>query len=620
MLNNERRIHCYTSQQLRRGLAVVAFITMLAACALASAAEGLRGSPALDLHGRAALPFVGLTAKAYEDAATVVVQVATVEELYAAVNNPANAGAAIVLAPGTYALSANGPGGAPRPNGGRLELQPDMSLYGLAGDRSAVVINTAALPVASFNAPFGRTGSIRMGRGSNAVEWLTIIGNPAAAAGIATELAGTPTTQIRVAHVVSGGSSRGVDIRNAGAAMAGRRIEAEIVDNDFSASANAAGTKEAIRIANFVGADGGQIYALMSGNRAHDTDLGCIIANNQSSSAVVDVRSNGDIFEHNGVGCVVAGAINRMGANLTNSNSTAFEAHGTKFVDNTGLPAFGGDGITAFGVDGQTANQSSNNALQIRLWGCTFSGNQNTDFKAFGARAVVGAGIAGTYNTVTIEMHDVTERVYVAATDSLPSEPAGTNKVIVLPVVKTRDVTVAADDSCAANISPSEVDDGSYDPRDGDALALALDPAGPFGLGAHAVRLTATSSRGVTNSASATVSVVDQTPPVITGASVDKPTLGPPNHKMVDVTVNYAAADNCEAVNAALGVTSNEPVNGADDGDTAPDWEVVDAHHVRLRAERSGQGSGRIYTITITAADSHGNASSQMVTVQVPHN
>ena len=74
------------------------------------------------------------------------------------------------------------------------------------------------------------------------------------------------------------------------------------------------------------------------------------------------------------------------------------------------------------------------------------------------------------------------------------------------------------------------------------------------------------------------------------------------------------------AVGAVLGVTSNEPAGGAGDGNTAPDWEVLDAHHVLLRAERSGQGGGRVYTITITAADSHGNASSQAVTVRVPHN
>jgi hypothetical protein len=87
---------------------------------------------------------------------------------------------------------------------------------------------------------------------------------------------------------------------------------------------------------------------------------------------------------------------------------------------------------------------------------------------------------------------------------------------------------------------------------------------------------------------------------------------------MVDVTVNYNSTDNCGADTCALTVTSNEPINGTGDGDTAPDWEIVDSHHVRLRAERAGGGDGRIYTITITCTDSSGNSSSQTVTVTVP--
>jgi hypothetical protein len=68
-----------------------------------------------------------------------------------------------------------------------------------------------------------------------------------------------------------------------------------------------------------------------------------------------------------------------------------------------------------------------------------------------------------------------------------------------------------------------------------------------------------------------------------------------------------------------LSVTSNEPINGTGDGDTAPDWEIVDSHHVRLRAERGDNGSGRIYTITITCTDTDGNSSASTVTVSVPH-
>ena len=144
--------------------------------------------------------------------------------------------------------------------------------------------------------------------------------------------------------------------------------------------------------------------------------------------------------------------------------------------------------------------------------------------------------------------------------------------------------------------------------------------AGPFGLGEHTVRLIATDDRGQTNSAIAIVTVVDQTPPVISDASVDKATLWPPNHQMIDVAVSYAAIDNCGPASTILSVSSNELVNGPGDGNTASDWEVIDAHHVRLRAERSGKGDGRVYMITIAATDSFGNTSSQMVTVLVPHN
>ena len=65
-------------------------------------------------------------------------------------------------------------------------------------------------------------------------------------------------------------------------------------------------------------------------------------------------------------------------------------------------------------------------------------------------------------------------------------------------------------------------------------------------------------------------------------------------------------------------VASSEPVNGLDDGDTAPDWQIVDEHHVLLRAERSGTGTGRIYTIRVTCTDSAGNATVRTVNVTVP--
>ena len=103
--------------------------------------------------------------------------------------------------------------------------------------------------------------------------------------------------------------------------------------------------------------------------------------------------------------------------------------------------------------------------------------------------------------------------------------------------------------------------------------------------------------------------------PVISEVALTPSTLWPPNHEMVDVTVSFDVTNNCAPLETTLSVKSNEPPDSPDQSD----WEVVDANHVRLRAERSGRSGDRIYTITISAKDVDGNVSSRSVTVRVPH-
>jgi uncharacterized protein len=108
--------------------------------------------------------------------------------------------------------------------------------------------------------------------------------------------------------------------------------------------------------------------------------------------------------------------------------------------------------------------------------------------------------------------------------------------------------------------------------------------------------------------------------PTITKVSASRTTLLP-LYLLVPVTVSYTATDTCGPVTSSLSVTSDEPVTGHGQGLaglTSPDWKVIDVNHVRLRAERSARGDGRVYTITIKSTDAAGGASTAQVSVTVP--
>jgi hypothetical protein len=91
------------------------------------------------------------------------------------------------------------------------------------------------------------------------------------------------------------------------------------------------------------------------------------------------------------------------------------------------------------------------------------------------------------------------------------------------------------------------------------------------------------------------------------------------------VSSGISIVDACDAAPAlAVTVTSNEAENGLGDGDTAPDWSVErtagGAFDVWVRAERSGLGSGRNYTIRAVGTDHSGNGAAGGGAVTIPHN
>jgi len=143
-----------------------------------------------------------------------------------------------------------------------------------------------------------------------------------------------------------------------------------------------------------------------------------------------------------------------------------------------------------------------------------------------------------------------------------------------------------------------------------------------FPVGVTTVKWTAKDAS--TNEATAlqTVTIKDTTPPTINSVTASPSSLWPPDHRMVPVTVTVSVSDVCDpkpTCQIVGPVTSNEPDNGLGDGDTAGDWQITGPLAAEVRSERSGTGTGRVYTLTVRCSDASGNTSlPKSVVVNVP--
>lgn len=144
----------------------------------------------------------------------------------------------------------------------------------------------------------------------------------------------------------------------------------------------------------------------------------------------------------------------------------------------------------------------------------------------------------------------------------------------------------------------------------------------PFGE--HAITLQVTDSVGQTATVEVVFVVVDTTPPVIR-LHVTPDVIWPPNHKMVPIHSVVEASDVCspEVVVQLVSVTSSEPDNGTGDGNFPNDIQGVNAGTADVdflvRAERKGNGPGRVYTATYGATDGADNSTEALATIRVPH-
>jgi hypothetical protein len=112
--------------------------------------------------------------------------------------------------------------------------------------------------------------------------------------------------------------------------------------------------------------------------------------------------------------------------------------------------------------------------------------------------------------------------------------------------------------------------------------------------------------------------VGDRTPPTLKVAA-SPAMLWPPNNKLVPVTVAVTVSDDTDP-NPAVTLVS---ITGDDSGNVAKDIAGAalgtDDRSFELRAQRSGSGTGRTYTITYGAKDASGNSTTARTAVTVPH-
>ena len=190
---------------------------------------------------------------------------------------------------------------------------------------------------------------------------------------------------------------------------------------------------------------------------------------------------------------------------------------------------------------------------------------------------------------------------------------------------------------------------GSSDP-DGDPLTFTW--TGPFGTavgatpsvslppGIHTITLTLDDGNGGTDTDTVVITLVEDTTPPMVAVSASPTSLWPPNHKYEGIPLTVAASDICDASpTVSAKVISDEADAGKGDGKTTGDIKVTTAggdvllssnaapqvafdpvnDQLELRAERSGSGDGRVYTIHVTAEDASGNTASSTAMVTVEH-
>lgn len=206
---------------------------------------------------------------------------------------------------------------------------------------------------------------------------------------------------------------------------------------------------------------------------------------------------------------------------------------------------------------------------------------------------------------------------------------AGNEAVFASPPVRIDRTPPEVTTSQAPEANPSGWNNTDVVVRALGADALSgIDACDAITLGGEGAGLVATvgCADRAGNAAATTRTVnIDRTPPRFAACTSNPRELWPPNHRLVDVTTFVTLEDGLSGAHEVrlAAATSDEPDNGLGDGDTTNDiqgWDVGTRDtNGKLRAERSGLGDGRVYTLAYAGMDAAGNTAACAALVTVPH-
>ena len=170
-------------------------------------------------------------------------------------------------------------------------------------------------------------------------------------------------------------------------------------------------------------------------------------------------------------------------------------------------------------------------------------------------------------------------------------------------------------DQCGANVTFTEPS------GEGCGTVTCDKPSGSF-FPVGQTTVTCTSTAGP--SCNFKVTVKDAQAPTITTVNH---ALWSPDHSYTTFNVTdlvSGVSDNCDSglISSVqiVSVSSDEPDDANADGSTINDIVIAaDCKSLQLRAERKGDGNGRVYTVTLKVTDTSGNVTTTTATVTVPH-